>query len=402
MFQSYSSVLMKRGLLAATVGFYVIFLFFAVEAKAQAPHQGGGFDGVSISTTANLNVRAAAGLGSRVIVTMPVGQNGVITAGPTRVGVYTWFRVRFVRPDAPLEGWVASDFIRALSGAALPANVAAGLSRRPGGLAATAPALNGARAAATVPLNSTIITTATVNVRTLPGPGQSIVGTVFPGQVGLVKSYPHPNGGFDWYLISFADGTEGWAAIDRAIAIVIPPAATPPPASNQPLGERAAGAAPPPLTGGRAGGWRAGENSVRVLITGDQFGAARARDALSGEARAFELEGRAPANFLNNLMRTLGVNDLNRIAPPTIVVDVRRSGASYHCSISTTIEENRPGGAADARLASPPLGDWVWRGGACAPSDSRQFVFKLDVNRFLDLRAWRHQPPGAESDGGGQ
>jgi uncharacterized protein YgiM (DUF1202 family) len=137
---------------------------------------------VSVSS-GPLNVRAAAGTGSAVLVQLATGTGGTIVAGPTAASGYTWYQIE----TSQGTGWVAQDFLTSASSAPPPS--AAGFN----------------------PGDTVVVADGPLNLRSSAGTSGAIVAVLAQDARAAVLDGPTSSGGNQWYRVQ-SGGQSGWVA----------------------------------------------------------------------------------------------------------------------------------------------------------------------------------------------
>lgn len=130
-----------------------------------------------------LNLRAGAGTGYEVVEVLAAGDYLTIEDGPYSGDGYQWY---LVSVDAfGSEGYVAGVFLSAASSGAFSIG------------------------------DTVYVTSDTLNVRSGPGTGYSVIDVMSYGQNGLVVDGPVAANGYTWYELNYVGGTtDGWVAGD--------------------------------------------------------------------------------------------------------------------------------------------------------------------------------------------
>lgn len=168
------------------------FLLAGVGASpiATSASGGGDIDGgnLYIGATAvvnsdTLNLRSGAGTGYSVIEVLSAGDYVEVLDGPYSANGYKWWQVQV---DATgTIGWAAGVYLTAVS--AGPFSIG----------------------------DTVYVTSDTLNVRSGPGTGYSIIDTIVYGTNGLIIDGPVSADGYVWYEIEYVGGTyTGWVASD--------------------------------------------------------------------------------------------------------------------------------------------------------------------------------------------
>jgi uncharacterized protein YraI len=132
-------------------------------------------------TSDSLNVRSGPGTGYSVIDVITYGTNGLIVDGPVTANGYVWYEIEYV--GGTYAGWVASDFL---------------------GLVSTGGFSIG---------DTVYVTSDTLNVRSGPGTGYSVIDVIVYSTNGLILDGPVYANGYTWYEIDYVGGTSsGWVA----------------------------------------------------------------------------------------------------------------------------------------------------------------------------------------------
>lgn len=161
---------------------YVAGEFFRNTSGSQ-----GWFRGTPVFVnTDGVNLRAGAGLGYRVIGNFSYGTFATVNDGPRQADGYAWYHITI---DG-LTGWMAANF--------LTMGYVDGPSPGPGQFA----------------IGSNVRPTTSLNLRTNPGTGSSVVTTMAPTVIATVIGGPQASGGYSWYRLELWDQgkTTGWAA----------------------------------------------------------------------------------------------------------------------------------------------------------------------------------------------
>jgi uncharacterized protein YgiM (DUF1202 family) len=152
--------------------------FVASEFIAKVPYGPDFPVGSSVVTTAAVNLRSGAGLGSGVIVVLWQGAPLTVTGAPIAADGYTWYPVR---TGYGTTGWVAGAFLAA-SGSPV------------------------------FPVGSTVKTTAALNLRSGAGLGYSVIVVLWAGAPLTITGAPVAVDGYTWYPVKTGYGTTGWVA----------------------------------------------------------------------------------------------------------------------------------------------------------------------------------------------
>jgi uncharacterized protein YgiM (DUF1202 family) len=132
-------------------------------------------------TSDSLNVRSGPGTGYSVIDVITYGTNGLIIDGPVSADGYVWYEIDYVGGKS--AGWVASDFLALVS---------------TGGFAIG---------------DILMVTSDTLNVRSGPGTGYSVIDMLTYGNQVVVLDGPVSADGYTWYEVSYSfGGFTGWVA----------------------------------------------------------------------------------------------------------------------------------------------------------------------------------------------
>jgi uncharacterized protein YgiM (DUF1202 family) len=136
--------------------------------------------------TSGVNLRAGAGLGYRVIGNFGYGTFATVNDGPRQADGYAWYHITI----EGLMGWMAANF--------LTMGYVDGPSPSPGQFA----------------IGSHVRPTTSLNLRSNPGTGSSMIKVISSGDIATVLAGPQASGGYTWYRIELWDqaGTTGWAA----------------------------------------------------------------------------------------------------------------------------------------------------------------------------------------------
>jgi len=138
-------------------------------------------------TSDTLNVRSGPGTGYTVIDLMTYGQNGLIVDGPVSADGYTWYELNYVGGTS--DGWVAGDYLGLVS---------------TGGEFAIG--------------DTVAVDSQTLNVRSGPGTGYTIIDYFSYGDQSVVTDGPYSADGYTWYEVSYGDGYySGWVAGDYLV-----------------------------------------------------------------------------------------------------------------------------------------------------------------------------------------
>jgi uncharacterized protein YgiM (DUF1202 family) len=161
---------------------YVAGQFFRNASGSQ-----GWFRGTPVFVnTSGVNLRAGAGLGYRVIGNFGYGTSATVNDGPRQADGYAWYHITI---DG-LTGWMAASF--------LTMGYVDGPSPSPGQF----------------PIGSYVRSTASLNLRSNPGTGNSVIKVIYPEDTATVVGGPQTAGGYTWYQLEMWDqgATTGWAA----------------------------------------------------------------------------------------------------------------------------------------------------------------------------------------------
>lgn len=153
---------------------FVASEFIAKESYAEFPA------GSSVVTTAAVNLRAAPGLGAKVVVVLWNGAPLTVTGSPAAADGYTWYPVK---TGYGTTGWVAGAFLKS-SGGVTPV----------------------------FPIGSTVYTTAALNLRSGAGLSYSVIVVLWAGAPLTVTGNPVAADGYTWYPVKTGYGTTGWVA----------------------------------------------------------------------------------------------------------------------------------------------------------------------------------------------
>lgn len=138
-----------------------------------------------------VNLRTAAGTGNAVAAVLQTGDTMSVTGGPSSADGYTWYQVT---TDSGSSGWIASAFIEALGYA------------------------NG---------DIVYVNTDSLNVRSAPGLGSTVLDTVYNGTTAVITGGPTNADNRDWYRIDVSGVVSGWVA-GEYLALSDAPPVTPP------------------------------------------------------------------------------------------------------------------------------------------------------------------------------
>jgi len=175
-------------------------------------------------TTSSLNLRSGPSTGYPVIAVLPKNTQVLVTGYSVSSGAYVFIPVSTSYGD----GWVASEYVT-LVGTATPTRTSTTTSTvtstrtitatpsatTPGGTATHTPTASATRTATTAggfPIGSAVRTTASINLRTGPGTGFSIITVLSSNSYGTVLDGPVPSGGLQWYQVDMGSKGTGWVA----------------------------------------------------------------------------------------------------------------------------------------------------------------------------------------------
>jgi len=156
---------------------------WVVEADLQIstpPPTGDLKPGDTVRVTETLNMRSGAGTGYGIVATLAAGTTGNVLDGPRTANGYTWYQIQ----TSEGTGWVVRDWIVKI----------------------TPPV-------AKFDIGDTVRVTETMNMRSGPGTGNSIVASLPAGTTGEVLDGPRTGSGYTWWRLRTNLGT-GWAAED--------------------------------------------------------------------------------------------------------------------------------------------------------------------------------------------
>lgn len=197
-------------------------------------------------TTSSLNLRSGPSTGYPVIAVLPKNTQVLVTGYSVTSGAYVFIPVSTSYGD----GWVASEYVT-LVGTATPTRTltttstatstrtitATPSATTPGGSATSTATPSATVAGGTAtgtptrtatltatstggyPIGSTVRTTASVNMRTGPGTGFSVITVLRSNTYGAVLDGPTTGGSFQWYQVDMGSQGTGWVAGDY-LAIV--------------------------------------------------------------------------------------------------------------------------------------------------------------------------------------
>ena len=143
--------------------------------------------GDAVRTTDELNVRQGAGTGYTSINTIHANTAGTVLQGPQVADGYTWWRIRY---DDDVEGWSSDHRLERYT--------------RP------SPKFN---------VGDVVYTTGELYVRKKPGTDYTIIKTQPANVTGTILDFPTPRprvvDGWNWWKVSYSDGTVGWSSDHR-------------------------------------------------------------------------------------------------------------------------------------------------------------------------------------------
>jgi mannosyl-glycoprotein endo-beta-N-acetylglucosaminidase len=128
------------------------------------------------------------------------GTQATIISGPQSANGYQWWQISV----ASGTGWAAGQYLRRVVSNPTPPP---GATYQPG---------------------DTVRTTASLNLRSLPGTASTILTVLATGAVGTVVSGPENASGYEWWRVTFPQGT-GWVAATYLASSSQPPPPPPPP-----------------------------------------------------------------------------------------------------------------------------------------------------------------------------
>lgn len=135
--------------------------------------------GQRVATTADLSVRAGAGVYQERITVVPAGSAGYVRGGPVEADGYTWYKVGY---NAGYEGWSAAPW---LSSAPLDTTK--------------------------FDIGQRVHATTALNVRAYAGLDYDVAATVGADTGGWVKNGIITSDGYTWWDIAWDDGSRGWS-----------------------------------------------------------------------------------------------------------------------------------------------------------------------------------------------
>ncbi|MDQ3512144.1 MAG: SH3 domain-containing protein [Chloroflexota bacterium] len=176
-----------------------------------APPPGVAVGSVVTTIVTDANLRTSPGTGASIKARLTLGTRMTITDGPVTNGGYTWYQVQ---SPANGLGWVASIVFGVATSTPTPAP--------------TPPVAGAFRVG-----DGVSVATDSLNLRSAPSVGASVVTVMPSGTTGTVLAGPRAADGFSWYQIQTRLGTGWCVAAYLAAAAATPP---PPPATGFPNG----------------------------------------------------------------------------------------------------------------------------------------------------------------------
>jgi len=179
---------------------------FPSPSPAPSPSPGGIFSiGSRVRTTANLNVRASAGVGGTLLCTQTAGSRGTVVGGPVSANGFTWWSVDY---DTNCDGWSVQDFLVLDTGGPAPSPTPS-----------LAPSVSPGACVGRFSIGSRVRTTANLNVRATPSIGGALLGTQVAGSTGTVIGCSVFANGFTWWQIDYDTGADGWSVQDFLVSL---------------------------------------------------------------------------------------------------------------------------------------------------------------------------------------
>jgi uncharacterized protein YraI len=136
-----------------------------------------------VRTTTSLRLRSSPSTSGGIIGTMPTGTLGSVVSGPTSAGGHEWWQIA----TSLGTGWASGTYLEKSTSAPPPPPQA---RFAPG---------------------DSVITTTTLNLRSMPSLDGAVLTQMESGTVGTVVSGPESGSGITWWRIMVAAGT-GWAS----------------------------------------------------------------------------------------------------------------------------------------------------------------------------------------------
>ena len=156
--------------------------------------------GDAVATTdADVTLREGPGLAAAAVATLPIGEPLVVAEGPVGADGLAWYRVE----GASLAGWVAADWLTAVTPAADPEAAVGGMDG--GSLDVAQPVILGEGTTAAVTGGDLVLR---------DGPGGEVVDTLPEGAWVEITGRPEERGGTLWYPVDTGLDSVGWVSGD--------------------------------------------------------------------------------------------------------------------------------------------------------------------------------------------
>ncbi|HWV24374.1 MAG TPA: SH3 domain-containing protein [Thermomicrobiales bacterium] len=139
-------------------------------------------DSPYVVTSGPLNLRSGAGTGYAIIASLSVGTGLDVIENAGTANGYSWVKVQV--DSIGMDGYVASDFIGP----------------------------QGSSGGGSFPVGANVVTVSSLNVRSGPGLGYSVIVALWDGAPCTITGDPVSADGYTWYPIRTGYGTEGWVA----------------------------------------------------------------------------------------------------------------------------------------------------------------------------------------------
>lgn len=185
-----TSAISRRAIARLALIAAFVFAGIGLSPIGTAASGGGVVDGgnlyigaIAVVNEGPLNLRSGAGTGYSVVQVLSEGTYVDVLDGPYFANGYNWWQVQ-VDPSGNI-GWVAGVYLTVVSSGAFSIG------------------------------DTVYVTSDTLNVRSGPGTGYSVIDIITYGTNGLIIDGPVTANGYVWYEIEYVGGTyAGWVASD--------------------------------------------------------------------------------------------------------------------------------------------------------------------------------------------